>query len=155
MDTQHCLQCEFHKDRVDQDRCKYCYCFFTPDKGRWVAEIEICPKLGNHSGSSEIPNDLEEAAKAYVDDTNPTDSFYEAFKEGALWMREQMMKELSEKIASAYQLGLADKEKQMMKEAVEGTINNFPYPTIIELNKRIPTKEWYGQKVKLIIVKED
>lgn len=49
-----------------------------------------------HRGSSEIPKDLEEAAKKYADDTNPTDSFYEAFKEGALWMREQMMKEAVE-----------------------------------------------------------
>ena len=63
MDTQHCLQCEFHKDRVDQDGWKYCYCFFNPDKGRWVAEIENCPKLGKHHGSSEIPKDLEEKSE--------------------------------------------------------------------------------------------
>ena len=109
--------------------------------------------LSEPNGSSEIPNDLEEAAKAYADDTNPTDSFYEAFKEGALWMREQLMKELSEKIASAYQLGLADKEKQLMKEAVEGKIINAGYPTKIELNT-FYSKFEHGQKVPVIIVKE-
>ena len=68
-------------------------------------------------------------------------------------MREQMMKELSEKIASAYQLGLADKEKQMMKEAVEGNVVNTNYPTQIQLNI-FESSLKDGQKVKLIIVKE-
>jgi len=40
-----------------------------------------------------VSEELEEAAKAYADDTNPTDSFYDAFKEGAIWQKEQMMKE--------------------------------------------------------------
>lgn len=44
METQHCLQCQYSKDRRDQDGYKYCYCFYDQDKGRWVAEIRECPK---------------------------------------------------------------------------------------------------------------
>ena len=44
--------------------------------------------------------------------------------------------------------------KQMMKEAVEGEIINAGYPTKIELNT-FYSKFEHGQKVKLIIIKED
>ena len=92
-------------------------------------EIKGTEKPMNPSGSSEIPKDLEEAAKAYADDTNPTDSFYEAFKEGALWMREKMM-----------------------KEAVEGEVTE----TCGISSVWIKTKQFKpGQKVRIIIVKED
>lgn len=111
-----------------------------------------------HRGSSEIPNDLEEAAKAYADDTNPTDSFYEAFKEGALWMREQMMDEWLKDRDGCFWDGVEEGKKamreQMMKEAVEGGIINAGYPTKIELNT-FYSKFEHGQKVKIIIVKED
>ena len=43
MGTQHCLQCEYSQDRRDQYGAKYCYCFFNPERGRWVAEIKECP----------------------------------------------------------------------------------------------------------------
>ena len=69
----------------------------------------------------------------------------------------QSDKELSEKIASAYQLGLADKEKQMMKEAVEGTVMDFssnrPRPQVDLLLD--PHKYHTGDKVHAIIVKEE
>lgn len=93
--------------------------------------------LSEPDGSSEIPNDLEEAAKAYADDTNPTDSFYEAFKEGALWMREKMM-----------------------KEAVEGEIMTTGFSTcdpvfIINRSELSPEMSFKdGDKVRIIIVKE-
>ena len=77
----------------------------------------------------------------------------------AKWGRGQMMDEWLKDRDGCFWDGVEEGKKamreQMMKEAVEGTINNFPYPTIIELNKRIPTKEWYGEKVRIIIVKED
>lgn len=44
MDTQHCLQCKYSQTKYDQYGAKYCYCFFNPDKGIWVAEIKECPK---------------------------------------------------------------------------------------------------------------
>ncbi len=60
----------------------------------------------------------------------------------------------SEKIAAAYQLGLADKEKQMLKEAVEGEFCNTPFPTIcLDDCKDYNFKD--NQKVRIIIVKED
>ncbi len=58
----------------------------------------------------------------------------------------------SEKIAAAYQLGLADKEKQMMKGAVEVEVTE----TCGISSLWIKTKQFKpGQKVKIIIVKED
>ena len=44
----------------------------------------------------------------------------DSFIKGATWQKEQDDKELSEKIAGAYQLGRKDEKEQMMKEAVEG-----------------------------------
>lgn len=81
----------------------------------------------------------------------------------AKWQKEQDDKELSEKIASAYQLGLADKEKQMMKEAVEGHIlgeirnqEEKPYEIYAESDfLPLNGKFKMGDKVKIIIVKED
>jgi len=79
-----------------------------------------------------------------------------SFLEKQKGQKERDDKELSEKIASAYQLGLADKEKQMMKGAVEGVIRgdnaklwvcNNPPSFIFDKFKD-------GDKVKLII-KED
>lgn len=100
MDIQHCLQCELHKDRRDQDGYKYCYCFFNPDKGRWVAEIENCPKLEKQSVGAEKPvsNDLEEAAKRYSNNKHPITptgarESQEDFIAGAKWDREKMMKD--------------------------------------------------------------
>ena len=142
-----------------------------------------------HRGSSETPNDLEEAAVEYsAIGYSPFDDPYEknqqfecskfAFIAGAKWQmgkdlssvnksyesgvvfgmnaqKEQDEKELSEKIASAYQLGLADKEKQMMKEAVEGTV--YANTTARWVEADVLRKDGFicGDKVKLIIVKED
>lgn len=80
----------------------------------------------SESGSTEIPNDLEEAAIEYsAIGYSPFDDPYEkhqqfecsklVFIDGAKWQKERDDKELSEKIAAAYQLGLTDKEKMMMK----------------------------------------
>ena len=91
-----------------------------------------------------IPSNLDEAAEDFVWEVMENDEdgisdlrrklypqskisdFYNALEEffiaGAKWQKEQDEKDLSEKIAAAYQLGLADKEKQMLSEAVEGTV---------------------------------
>lgn len=84
-----------------------------------------------------VCEDVEEAAKAYADDINSNECLYtytdftDAFKAGAKWQKEQML-----------------------KEAVEGEIINAGYPTKIELNT-FYSKFEHGQKVKLIIIKED
>ena len=58
--------------------------------------------------------------------------------------------QLSEKIAAAYQLGLADKEKQMMSEAVEGTVyGNGVYTWVAG---GIPSQFKYGDKVRVIVL---
>ena len=83
----------------------------------------------------------------------------------AKWQKEQDDKELSEKIASAYQLGLADKEKQMMKEAVEGKVIKTDKHTSVRYESFYGTRRYFygiankqfkpGDKVRIIIVKED
>ena len=52
MDTRTCLNCEHSQDKYDQYGAKYCYCFHNKDKGRWVAEIETCPKVKNNNGNN-------------------------------------------------------------------------------------------------------
>ena len=69
--------------------------------------------------------------------------------------KEQMMKELSEKIAAAYQLGLADKKEQMLKEAVEGTIDDCGIPARLRLEMPVGSFR-IGDKVRVIVLpKED
>ena len=50
--------------------------------------------------------------------------------------------------------GVEEGKEQMMKEAVEGNVVNTNYPTQIQL-KTFDSSLKDGQKVKLIIVKED
>jgi len=85
-------------------------------------------------GSSEKPNNheehvpeiketgtrgLDEAAKAYAldtaEDTEQYSARYLGYKDGAKWQKEQDDKELSEKIAAAYQLGIKDKEQKSVE----------------------------------------
>lgn len=101
-----------------------------------------------------MEEELEKEIQRYNEEQGGDCRYVQTARHFARWMREQMMKELSEKIAAAYQLGLSDKEKQMMKEAVEGEIINAGYPTKIELNT-FYSKFEHGQEVKLIIIKED
>ena len=113
-----------------------------------------------------VPNDLEEAAEEY--EKNHTYQRYdgggltpeynatlaESFIAGAKWQAEQDDKELSEKIASAYQLGLVDKEKQMMKEAIGG--NAYPNAGEIWIDlARYGYKFKEGEPCRIIIIKED
>ena len=122
-----------------------------------------------------LPSGLDEAAERIVVSLVPTfgqkyedgsyvkgirdyfsrDEFIGLVKAGAEW-KEQNDKDLSEKIAAAYQLGLADKEKQMMSETVECIVEDWnpePHPEItIPLN---PGKFSNGDRARIIIVKED
>lgn len=127
--------------------------------------------------------DLEEAARKYQEGV-PVDTrihycgadedvyfanrLVDAVSFGAKWQKEQNDKDLSEKIAAAYQLGLADKEKQMMSRAVGGVVTNadgvfgydvaaFRFDDNHTYSILLPHEEKrkYGDKVKVIIVKED
>ena len=121
-------------------------------------------------GSSEKPNnhleDLDEAAReaateVYTYSFQGMDDLIGLFKAGAKWQKEQDDKELSEKIAAAYQLGLADKEKQMMKDAVEGDIGMILHDKTADLFVRskgyLPKSLGIkcDDKVRIIIVKLD
>ena len=173
----------------------------------WSGErdvLELFEKefLSTLESEKPVPADLEEAAGNYEKEhtyqrydgggfTPEYDAtLAEAVIFGAKWQKERDEKELSEKIASAYQLGLADKEKQlmkdgldavksgqsskiektiagvfvkygmdrqkeqMMKEAVEGKVCGI-YGNWVESEfLETPIGE-EGDKVKLIIIKED
>ena len=112
-----------------------------------------------------LPSGLDEAVDAQMEADGDVDHFVrngideialKYAKLGAEWMATQNDKDLSEKIAAAYQLGLADKEKQMMSEAVECIVEDWnpePHPEItIPLN---PGKFSNGDRARIIIVKED
>ena len=124
-----------------------------------------------------VPNGLEEAANEYekkhtyqrYDGGGFTPEYDATLAEavifGAKWQKEQDEKELSEKIAAAYQLGLADKEKQMMKNAKDGWIDEEDViilndGTSIDLQpdfeKKPAFKFEYAQDVQVIVLpKED
>ena len=141
---------------MDKDRAKE-----RIDEIDGIIDTDV-PYLVKEESKKPVPADLEEAAEEYLDKLfgkGKHQPFYkELFIAGAKWQAEQDDKELSEKIASAYQLGLADKEKQMMKEAVEGVID-YVYDEKGDAYKAIRL-DWlvgdFGDKVRVIVLpKED
>ena len=83
----------------------------------------------------------------------------DAFAKGARMQKEVDDKELSEKVSAAYQLGLSDKEKQMMEGAVEGVVCYGSKGAYIETDflGEYDTDVYGnpGDKVRIIIVKEE
>lgn len=75
----------------------------------------------------------------------------EAFAKGARMQKEVDDKELSEKVSAAYQLGLSDKEKQMMAGAVEGIYNDGDWGVPC-INLREPLELERLDKVRIIII---
>ena len=108
---------------------------------------------------------LDDAAKNYAlntaEDSEQYSARYLGYKDGAKWQKEQDDKELSEKIAAAYQLGRSDERKQkeqMLKEAVDAKIYGYDdgsYELIaswLDLPKGIYKD---GDKVRVIICKKE
>ena len=140
-----------------------------PEKKEGRTDCSPQGEVPNHSLATQsyenIPKDLEEAASRYAhcpftdDDGNFHEdaidgTAYHDFIEGAKCQKEQDEKELSEKTAAAYQLGLADKEKQITSEAVEcyyGYVNNCTKVFLPEETLK-GVKEGY---VKIVILKND
>ena len=79
------------------------------------------------------------------------------FKEGAQWQKDKDEKDLDDMLTVEYlrgaEWGKKDTKEQMMKEAVEGVMDNET-EGIIYL-KNLPKDYSLGEKVKLIIVKEN
>lgn len=108
-----------------------------------------------------VPNDLEEAANRFAIfyDQGTCDGIaQDCFIAGAEWQEEQDTREMIMSDGSyfqkCYELGKKDIKEQMMKEAVEAEILLTPYPTIcLDDCKDYDFKD--GQKVRIIIVKED
>lgn len=133
------------------------------------------PKLSDNLGEAArlyaIPHCMKDIDVHHIEEYPYDTGLEAAFIAGANWQKEQSDKELSEKIAAAYQLGLANKEKQMMKGAVEGEVCGRVYDHInirfadgvckfLEPKNisHIPadvSKYKVGEKVRIIIVKED
>lgn len=117
------------------------------------------------SGSSEIPNGLEEAAEKYAYEGMPDemksyvkpvgDEVIKNFIAGAKWQAEQLLKSspLPEDTV-LYNKGVEEGKRLMMEEAVEGEYGYFSNAskTILPSGK-LNLKE--GDKVRIIIVKED
>ena len=96
------------------------------------------------SGSSEIPNDLEEAAKNYAlntaEDSEQYSARYLGYKDGAKWQKEQMLKEAVEGEVCIPNVWVEKKEgKELVVRA--------------EISKELGFK--FGDKVRLVIIKED
>ena len=144
-----------------------------PDIAQCIADYSW-EMLGEDEKS--VTNDLEEATEKYVstlcdeaDKGLRIDTTLEsAFKAGAVWQKEQNDKDFFEKITAAYQLGLADKEKQMMSEVVEGSITSangvfgydvaaFKFDDDHKYTILLSHKEGrkYGDKVRIAIVNEE
>ena len=110
------------------------------------------------SGSSEIPNDLEKAAKRYGNNKHPMTptgarESQEDFIAGAKWYAEHapLIDE-----SDILRMGIKEGKRLMMKGAVEGTVHNFssymPHPTVLVDAKGFNQ----GDKVRVIVLpKED
>lgn len=145
---------------------------------KWGAECLASPGKTS-SGCSEIPNDLEEAAEKHLDTMfgrGKHQPFYkELFIAGAKWHADhtplpedtvlfnkgveegkRLAEEEQADLFTIVALDAAQRAKeQMLKEAVEGEVESFSdmhQEVTIPLN---PTMFKAGDKVRIIIIKED
>lgn len=84
----------------------------------------------------------------------------DAFIKGARMQKEVDDKELSEKVSAAYQLGLSDREKQLMAGAVDGEVVSLvPERNYVKIERESIAKAISGfkegDKVKIIFIKEE
>lgn len=84
----------------------------------------------------------------------------DAFAKGARMQKEVDDKELSEKVSAAYQLGLSDREKQLMAGAVDGEVVSLvPERNYVKIERESIAKATSGfkegDKVKIIFIKEE
>jgi hypothetical protein len=80
----------------------------------------------------------------------------DAFAKGARMQKEVDDKELSEKVSAAYQLGLSDREKQMMAGAFDGEVVQDINGGLAVTSANVNLDGFkFGDKVKIIIVKEE
>ncbi len=114
--------------------------------------------LSEPNGSSEIPKDLEEAADDYIGKVADdgweweTHDIVEAFIAGAKWQAEQDQETIELAEDHAYLAGAVNEREKMMNESVEVEVTE----TCGIASVWFKTKQFKpGQKVKLIIVKED
>lgn len=113
--------------------------------------------LSEESSSSEIPNDLEEAAHNFAlhYDNGTCDGIaQDCFIAGAEWQEKQDQKTIELAEDHAMLAGMNKMEQQMMEKAVEGTVCKDESDVWIELRPDALPNFKDMQPVKLI-VKED
>jgi len=112
----------------------------------------------------EAPTDLEEAAKEYTQrmleswkfDSTGLRSIREPFIAGAEWQEKQDEVEKNLKYLYGMDEGARIMKEQMMKDAVEGeVVSALENVNYVRTMSKVPSWLHFGQKVKLIIVKED
>lgn len=149
-----------------KDPLEHCYGVSSVNKLRELLDFIDTLEL-----KKPVPKDLEEYASRagfdYVDNIvqeNPGHRFNDhdvefayrdGFIAGAKWQAEQLLKSspLPEDTV-IYNKGVEEGKRLMLEEAVEGEILLTPYPTIcLDDCKDYDFKD--GQKVRVIIVKED
>ncbi len=121
----------------------------------------------------EVSEDLEEASRNYADNEEYGDDVYfaikAAFKAGANWQKDEDTRDMfmsdNRNFKKVYDIGKKDMKEQMMKDAVDVYVctnldKTRKIPCSTEWGGRIPWNAIFenrnvGDKVKLIIVKED
>ena len=125
--------------------------------GEFVAGLNPPPKIPK----MKVDKDLEEAAEEYAllfeDSTKWKDGGkYKGFIAGAEWQAEKDARDMymsdNRHYEKVYQLGKKDMKEQMMKEAVESTVENGIFLSNMDC-ARMGYK--LGDKVRIIIVKEE
>lgn len=128
-----------YKD-IQQDNYTYRIGEYNIYKGEEWGFCDFCKRHGCYfivpnetikGGSSEISNDLEEAARQYFENLENSWEVRDVFIAAAKWDREQMM-----------------------SKAIEATLDNTAYPTRLWFNTYL-SEYSNGDKVRVIIVKED
>ena len=120
--------------------------------------------LDTLEGHSEKPNNhegLDEAAENYVTDWSKISAYEieQAFKAGAEWQKDKDTRDMymsdNRHFQKVYELGRKEEMEQMMKEAVEGEVVK-DISNKLAVTAKINLDEYkFGDKVRIIIVKED
>ena len=138
-------------ESLKEDKCEGCNnvkgCLNCVDGDQWA--------------HYEVNKELEDEADEYVFGFHPSIQRMckESFIEGAEWNREKIFAELGYQINSnydaGYKKGARDKEKEMMKDAIEGTYDCDDNSSWISFDGWACSTSRVGNKVKLIFIEEE
>jgi len=115
----------------------------------------VCEGLEEAARLFAIPHYMKDIDKEHIEEY-PYDMMVEtAFKAGAKWQAEQDKETIELAEDHAYLAGAVNEREKIMKEAVEGEVENASFG-IVYLRKNLINEGYStGDKVKLIFIKED